>query len=73
MPHFAATNRAIAQNMADHSLHHMPSGIMSRCMGMNKSTLLNEETLGADILRLCMPRFHRENLVKDTKHTDETT
>ena len=73
MPHFAATNRAIARNMADHYLHHMTVGTVSRRTGMNTGTLLNEEALVADILGPCMPRLRREYLEADTKHADETT
>ena len=73
MPHFAATNRALARNMADHYLHHMTVGTVSRRTGMNTGTLLNEEALAAEILAPCMPRLRREYLEADTKHADETT
>ena len=42
MPRFAATNRALAENAHDHYCHHMPVGVVSRRMGFNKSTILDE-------------------------------
>ena len=72
LPRFAATNRAIAQNAADHYLHRMTVGTVSRRTGMNASTLLKEDALVADILRPCMPRLRREYLGADVKHADET-
>ena len=72
LPRFAATNRAIAQNMSDRYLHRMTVGTVSRRTGMNASTLLKEDALVADILRPCMPRLRREYLGADVKHADET-
>ena len=72
LPHFAATNRALSQNMSDRYLHRMTVGTIARRTGMNASTLLKEDALVADILRPCMPRLRREYLGADVKHADET-
>jgi transposase len=72
MPHFAATNLALARNMCDHYIHHMTVGTVSRRTGMNKSTLLAEEARLASILKPCVPRLRREFLAADVKHADET-
>ena len=72
LPRFAATNRALAQNMSDRYLHRMTVGTIARRTGMNASTLLKEDALVADILRPCMPRLRRECLGADVKHADET-
>ena len=72
LPRFAATNRALAQNMSDRYLHRMTVGTIARRTGMNASTLLKEDALVADILRPCMPRLRREYLGADVKHADET-
>ena len=72
LPRFAASNRAIAQNMSDRYLHRMTVGTVSRRTGMNAGTLPREDALVADILRPCMPRLRREYLGADVKHADET-
>ena len=72
LPRFAATNRAIAQNAADHYLHRMTVGTVSRRTGMNASTILKEDEALADILKPCVHRLRREYLEADTKHADET-
>ena len=72
LPRFAATNRAIAQNAADHYLHRMTAGTVPRRTGMNASAILKENEALADILKPCVHRLRREYLEADTKHADET-
>ena len=73
MPRFSATNRALAVNADDHYRHHMPVGVISRRMGFNKSTLLDEMRALAEILRPCVRRLWRWFRESKVRHADETT
>ena len=73
MPRFAATNRALAENAHDHYCHHMPVGVVSRRMGFNKSTILDEMRALAEILRPCVRRLRRWFRESKVRHADETT
>ena len=73
MPRFAATNGALAVNADDHYRHHMPVGVISRRMGFNKSTILDEMRALAEILRPCVRRLRRWFRESKVRHADETT
>ena len=73
MPRFSATNRALAVNADDHYRHHLPVGVISRRMGFNKSTLLDEMRALAEILRPCVRRLWRWFRESKVRHADETT
>lgn len=73
MPRFAATNAALAVNADDHYRHHMPVGVVSRRMGFNKSTILDEMRALAEILRPCVYRLWRWFRESKVRHADETT
>lgn len=72
MPRFAATNRALAVNADDHYRHHMPIGVVSRRMGFNKSTVLDEMRALAGILKPCVYRLWRWLRESNVRHADET-
>ena len=72
MPRFAATNRALAVNANDHYCNHIPVGVISRRMGFNKSTILDEMRALAGILRPCMSRLWRWFQESKVRHVDET-
>ena len=73
MPRFAATNMALAVNADDHYRHHLPVGVVSRRMGFNKSTILDEMRALAEILRPCVRRLWRWLRESKVRHADETT
>ena len=73
MQRFAATNAALAVNADDHYRHHMPTGVVSRRMGFNKSTILDEMWALAEILRPCVYRLWRWFRKSNVRHAEETT
>ena len=64
---------ALAVNADDHYRHHMPAGVVSRRMGFNKSTILDEMRALAEILRPCVRRLWRWLRESKVRHADETT
>lgn len=73
LPHSATTVRCDAQTLADHYLHHMTVGTISRRSGLNRSTIHGKEHDLAEILAPCVDRILDDWRKAPVKAADETT
>lgn len=73
LPHSATTVRCDAQTLADHYLHHMTVGTISRRSGLNRSTIHGKEHDLAGILAPCADRILADWRRASVKAADETT
>lgn len=73
LPHSATTVRCDAQTLADHYLHHMTVGTISRRSGLNRSTIHGKEHDLAEILAPCAGRILDDWRRASVKAADETT
>ncbi len=73
LPHFAASNALLAQNVLDRYVYGMTVGTQSARTGLGKGTLFNEYEALARILRPCMHRLLVLYRLSYAKGADETT
>ena len=73
LPHSATTVRCDAQTLADHYLHHMTVGTISRRSGLNRSTIHGKEHDLAEILSPSAGRILDDWRKAPVKAADETT
>lgn len=73
LPHFAASNALLAQNVLDRYVYGMTVGTQSARTGLGKGTLFNEYEALARLLRPCMHRLLALYRLSYAKGADETT
>ena len=73
LPHSATTVQCDAQTLADHYLHHMTVGTISRRSGLNRSTIHGKEHDLAEILSPSAGRILDDWRKTPVKAADETT